>query len=135
MESNIRKFTYLSFLISGALIALVLWYAAGAVADALRVSSTFVFGSGASAFTLTLVQVKAGVAGVGGLVGFIALSVNARALEFSDDCFSEMMKVTWPTQKETAASTLVVSVLVILAALMFRVMDIIWGGVFGFIFS
>ena len=68
-----------------------------------------------------------------GLIGFLILSTNQKTTEFTDEVFGELKKVTWPTGKETAASTLVVSVMVIIAAVMFLIMDMVWKALFDFL--
>ena len=71
------------------------------------------------------------VGGVGssviGVVFFIALNLNNKATGFIDDVFAEMKKTTWPNTKETTSSTIVVSIMVGIAALMFFLMDYFWG--------
>lgn len=134
MDSNVRKLTYISFIAVSGLVGLVFWYLAGSIADFAAIPSTIFFGDD-TGFSLKLTQVQWGASGVVGLGSFLYLFFNARAVDFSDECFAELYKVTWPTRKETIASTIVVGVMVLIAALIFQIMDLIWGGLFGLLFS
>jgi len=47
--------------------------------------------------------------------------------EFAQQVRQEFFKITWPTRKETTMTTMMVFVMVILAAIFFLVSDIIIG--------
>ena len=128
MESENRKLTVLSFIIVSALAAYILYLSLTLVADIARFGGSNVFGTG-----LSWQVVGGSTAGVAGLVFFLLLNLNNKAVEFTDEVFAELKKVTWPTGKDTAASTLVVSVMVLIAALAFLLMDMVWGTFFGWI--
>jgi len=70
------------------------------------------------------------LSGVAGLATFFVLSFNTTAVGYTDDCISELTKMTWPTQKETTASTIVVTIMILIAALIFFVIDTIWTNFF-----
>ncbi|PIR23359.1 MAG: preprotein translocase subunit SecE [Deltaproteobacteria bacterium CG11_big_fil_rev_8_21_14_0_20_45_16] len=125
MGSEFRKFTVLSFLIITALCAYVLYLILTQFADVFRFGGSNVFNTG---YSWTVVGGSA--TAVLGLIVFIFLSSNKRAVDFSDDVFSEIKKTTWPNFKETSASTLVVSIMVLIAALMFLLIDAVWGNIF-----
>ena len=59
----------------------------------------------------------------------LMLRRHAKVNQYLNDVAIELMKVTWPNQKETVASTGVVIVMTILAALILLVFDTIWGTV------
>lgn len=128
MESNFRKYTSLSFLSLSGLCAYVLYLILTQVADFARIGGSNVFETG-----LSWPVVGGSTAGLLGLVMFVILMTNSKALNFSDDVFIELSKTTWPTLKETGASTVVVSVLVLIAAIVFLLMDMLWGSVFGWL--
>ena len=48
-------------------------------------------------------------------------------MEFAQQVRQEFHKITWPTRKETTMTTMMVFVMVILAAIFFLVSDIIIG--------
>ena len=130
METNFRKFTYLSFLVIAGLIALVGYLFGETILVALKIPTQLrAFGDASS-----LVLNHAAVAGIfSGLVGFgtfLGLSFSRSAVEYTDDCMAELSKMTWPTQKETTATTIVVCVMVLVAALLFFVMDLAWSNLF-----
>lgn len=137
MESNIRKLTYISFVCASAMAGLVAWYLTGTIFDLASLPSTLFFGEAGAegTFSLQLTQLKMGIAVGVGAISFGVLFANTTAVEFTDEVFGELYKVTWPNRKETMASTLVVGVMVLVAALVFQIMDMVWGGIFGWIFS
>jgi preprotein translocase subunit SecE len=128
LDSENRKLTVLSFIIVAAIGAYILYLTLTLAADLGRFGGSNVFATG-----LSWPVVGGSIAGLAGFILFLALSLNTRALEFTDEVFGELKKVTWPTSKETAASTVVVSVMVVIAAVMFMLMDIVWGSFFGWI--
>lgn len=137
MESNIRKLTYIAFVATSFVAGLIIWYVFGGVADIASLPSPIYLGEAGvdGTLELKLSHLQTGVATVFGVGTFIGLFMNTTAVEFTDDCFAELYKVTWPTRKETVASSIVVGVMVLVAALMFQIMDLVWGGIFGLIFS
>jgi len=128
VESNFRKYTSLSFLSLSAICAYVLYLIFTQIADFARIGGSNVFETG-----LSWPVVGGSAAGLLGLVMFIVLMTNSKALHFSDDVFVELSKTTWPTLKETGASTVVVSILVLISAIVLLLMDMLWGSVFGWL--
>jgi preprotein translocase subunit SecE len=127
VETESRKLSILSFLILSALCSYAFYLFLTEVANWLKLG-------GANVLLGQPWPVVGGtISSVLGLIGFLILSTNQKTTEFTDEVFGELKKVTWPTGKETAASTLVVSVMVIIAAVMFLIMDLIWKAFFEFL--
>ncbi len=69
---------------------------------------------------------------INGMAAALALSVgislyrNDRVFGLATEVVTELKKVTWPTMKETQVATLVVFVTVILAAVLFGLVDALW---------
>ncbi|MGA0163884.1 MAG: preprotein translocase subunit SecE [Bdellovibrionota bacterium] len=127
METESRKLSILSFLILSALCSYAFYLFLTEVANWLKLGGANVL------FGQPWPVVGGTISSVLGLIGFLILSTNQKTTEFTDEVFGELKKVTWPTGKETAASTLVVSVMVIIAAVMFLIMDLIWKAFFEFL--
>lgn len=125
MDSENRKFTVLSFLSLSAIVAYVLYLILTEFADIFRFGGSNVMGTG-----LAWPVFGGSLSGILGLVAFIIMMNKAQWVDFTDDIFAELKKTTWPNFKETSASTVVVSIMTLIAALMFLVMDLIWGGLF-----
>jgi preprotein translocase subunit SecE len=133
LETNLRKFTYLSFLIIAGLVALVLFKLSEGLLVLFKVPTQLrPFGDG-SELVFNHAALSGIICGLGGLACFLALALKKRAVDFSDECVAELWKVTWPTQKETTASTIVVTIMVLVAALVFFLMDTVWSNLFGWI--
>lgn len=64
-----------------------------------------------------------------GLVAFIILLKNNKVNEFTNEVITELERVVWPQKKETALSTVVVSILVGICSLIFFAFDMLWGSV------
>lgn len=67
------------------------------------------------------------IAGVATLAITAVLYRHERAYKFCDDVAGELKKVTWPTGKEVRASTIVVVVVTLIAAVILGAMDFGWG--------
>lgn len=57
---------------------------------------------------------------------FAYVNSNQTAMEFFSEVHGELKKVSWPTQKETSLSTVVVIVLVCITAVLLWGLDIFW---------
>ena len=60
---------------------------------------------------------------------------NERLFNRISDVLQELMRVTWPTRKETSAATVVVIVTVIVFSMILGVFDILWSWVTDTIYS
>lgn len=67
------------------------------------------------------------VAASAGLAAFIILFKSERVNIFANEVITELVKVVWPSRKETVLSTGVVSVLVGICAMILFVFDMMWG--------
>jgi preprotein translocase subunit SecE len=133
LETNLRKFTYLSFLIIAGLVTLVIFKFSEAMLVFLKVPTQLRPLGDGSDLIFNHAAVAGVICGVLGLACFFVLAFSKKAVDFSDECVAELWKVTWPTQKETTASTVVVSVIVLVAALLFFLMDQVWSNLFSWI--
>jgi preprotein translocase subunit SecE len=67
------------------------------------------------------------IAIVAGVVVFIVLYRNTQVVTFTNEVISELSKVVWPARKETALSTVVVTVLVGICSIILFGFDMFWG--------
>ena len=124
MDTDNRKFTILSFFIFSALCGFVFYLMLTAVADLMKIGGSNVVAG------LSWPVVGGVASSVATLILFMGLAINKKATGFTDDVFAEVKKTTWPGSKETTSATVVVSIMVGIAALMFFLMDWVWGIVF-----
>ncbi|MDB5037859.1 MAG: Protein translocase subunit SecE [Bacteriovoracaceae bacterium] len=127
MDSENRKFTLLSFFVFSCLCAYIFYLILTQIADWMK------WGGSHALLGQSWTVVGGGIAALSGLILLITLSTNRKAVSFVDDVFSELRKTTWPSFRTTAASTLVVTVMVGVAALILFMMDYLWGVFFRFI--
>jgi preprotein translocase subunit SecE len=59
---------------------------------------------------------------------------NARVHEGTFEVVGELVKVTWPSRKETSASTVVVIITSVIVAVLLGLMDAFWSSVTDFIY-
>jgi len=67
------------------------------------------------------------IAAAAGIAVFLALLLNVKVNEFTNEVITELGRVVWPDRKETVLSTGVVSALVGICAMLFFVIDMVWG--------
>lgn len=127
MDSENRKFTLLSFFAFAALCAYIFYLIITQCADWLKL------GGGNVLFGQPWVVIGGSGAALFGVILLVYLSTNQAALAFIDDVFSELRKTTWPNLQDTSKSTLVVSVLIAIAAGVLFVVDYIWSVFFKFL--
>jgi len=125
VESENRKYTTLALLVFSAICGFIFYKASTQVVD------IFKWGGSQVLFGQSW-QVVGGVgSGLFAFILFLILTLNEKVTTFLDEVFIELRKTTWPTSKETGASTLVVSIMVGIAGILFFMMDFMWGIVFG----
>ncbi len=118
MDNENRKFTVVSFFVLASLVGLVTNLLLAQIFFSLKLPALLGYPPRVWAVAAAVLT---------GLILFVALMTNGRATGYSDEVFAELRKTTWPAGRETALSTVVVSVLVGAAALMFFLMDTVWG--------
>ncbi len=62
-----------------------------------------------------------------GIATFIVLKRQKKVNEFGLEVINEFSKVTWPTRKETALSTVVIVIMVAIASVLLFFFDVMWG--------
>ncbi|HPW45393.1 MAG TPA: preprotein translocase subunit SecE [bacterium] len=62
-----------------------------------------------------------------GAAVFIIMYTNSKVTEFTGEVIAELSRVVWPNRKETALSTVVVTVLVMICAMILFGFDMLWG--------
>ena len=66
---------------------------------------------------------------------FVYLLRNVKIVQFLVEVLAELKKVVWPGQKETAMSTIVVLILVLITAVILWVFDFMWSSLLRVIVS
>lgn len=61
-----------------------------------------------------------------GLLCFLLLFLNPRIHQFMGEVVLELSRVTWPTPRETAMSTWVVTVMVLISGFVLGLLDYLW---------
>lgn len=125
-NTNNRKFTVLSFFIVSALFAFVFFRGFTQVADWTKTTNIIAAAVGGYPWKV----VGGSISGLVGFILFLGLSMNRKATAFTDEVFAEARKVTWPSGQETYKTTLVVGIMVIVAGLLFFLLDNIWNWIF-----
>ena len=67
-----------------------------------------------------------GIAVLSGLVLFLALNRSEPVNQFMTEVVVELSRVSWPTQKESRASTVLVVIMVVVSGLFLGLMDYLW---------
>lgn len=125
LDSENRKFTILSFLLTSVLAAYVFYLFATAISDLLKI--------GGMHWGFEWPVIGGSISGLFGLILFIGLTSNSTARNFIDDVFAELRKVTWPSSQDTTKSTVVVTIMVCVAAGIIFLIDSIWQAIFRFV--
>ncbi len=117
MDKTNSKILTLSFAILGALIGLtthlLLKSFAGAFGIVARFSDTDL--------------VRHGLPVAVGLGLFLFLQFNTKVLAWADEVVAEILKVVWPSQKDTTAMTIVVVVMVLISSVIVSSFDFVSG--------
>jgi preprotein translocase SecE subunit len=121
VDSEYRKYTLLSFFIFSSLCAYILYLILTQFADWMR------WGGSNVLWGQSWAVVGGGACAIVALGLLIGLATNSKAVNFVDDVFSEAHKVTWPNLETTAKSTVVVSIMIAIAAGVLFAIDWVWG--------
>lgn len=117
MDKAHSKIITLSFAIAGAIVGftfhLLLKSFAGAFGAIARFSDSDL--------------VRHGLPVAIGLGLFILLQFNSKILAWADEVVAEVLKVVWPSQKDTTAMTMVVVVMVLISSVIVSSFDFVSG--------
>ena len=100
----------LVWLVTRVLVTTVAGMASGKIAQALNTDAA-----------MHIIPVVVGV----GLFAF--LQVNAKIVAWADEVVAELLKIVWPSRKDTTAMTIVVCVMLVIAGFVIGGFDIISG--------
>ena len=118
MEINAKRWVQFSYSVASVLVFLTMRQVLIVVWDFFRLQEMSV---GGVVSALDVGAVAFGVA------TFFILSKNVKATAFMSEVVVELSKVTWPVRRETLLSTVVVVVLVGIAATILALFDAAWG--------
>jgi preprotein translocase subunit SecE len=113
MDSQYQKWVNLSYLAVAALLGYVIF------ALGLKIGGTYDLEARVRNFELVL---RGASLLVGGLL-FLILYRNQKSNEFMNDVVAELVRVTWPTQKETTSATFIVIVMVLISGVVLGLLD------------
>ena len=115
LDSNNKKYITLAFIGFGALAG----YIASVFIDTLARSIPFV-----AQFAGNDVIVH-GVPLAVGLITFFVLQFNSKTMAWADEVVVEVLKVVWPSRRDTVAMTIVVTIMLILSGIILGAFDYI----------
>jgi preprotein translocase SecE subunit len=115
MENNNQKYITLCFVGAGALV----YYVVGVLGDTLARSFGF-FAKYSGSFAL-----EHGAPVAFGILTFAFLQFNKRTVAWADDVLSEVLKVVWPSKKDTVSMTIVVSIMLVISGIVLGAFDYI----------
>ena len=121
-----QRYVIFAYLAIGVLLWLTLDRLFGAVLYAVDVPDPGLIGS---RFTLTSLVALIVAAGAG-----VAAYKHQRANTFSTEVVEELLKVTWPSRKETYNSTIVVIVTTVIISVILGLFDLVWAKLTGLIY-
>jgi len=116
MENQHQKWVTLSYLAIAALLAFV----------ALQLGQKLVGAYDLEARVRNAELMIRGFSVFAGLLLFVALYRSEQATQFMTEVVVELSRVTWPTQKETSAATILVIVMVVISGLFLGFLDYLW---------
>jgi preprotein translocase SecE subunit len=116
MESQYQKWVNLSYLAAAALVGYLVSSISlkivGSYDLEARIRNVDLFVNG---FSVAM-----------GAILFISLYRNDQVTQFMNEVMVELSRVTWPTQKETTTSTMIVIVMVVISGLILGFLDYLW---------
>jgi len=116
MENQQQKWVTVSFVAVSALLAFLLFSFGQKLSGAYDLEARF--------HNAELILL--GIAVLSGLVLFLALNRSEAINQFMAEVVVELSRVSWPTQKETRASTVLVVIMVVVSGLFLGLMDYLW---------
>jgi preprotein translocase subunit SecE len=126
MEDNKnQKMITMSFLTMGILTALVV--------SILLESAAATWGAVAKYYSEDLI--KHGLPVVLGLIVFVVLQSNKKVQIWADEVVTELLKVVWPSRRDTIAMTVVVGVMVLISSLIIGFFDFLSSSIIKFVLN
>lgn len=113
-----QRYVMLAFILGAILVGMTLQSAAvSAFAQFMWPDNRILFG---------LLNTSTAIALAGGAATFTALIRTPRALQFTGEVVTELMRVTWPTRDETVRASTTVIVTTLFTAALLAVYDFTW---------
>jgi preprotein translocase SecE subunit len=116
MENQQQKWVTLSYLAVAALLSFV----------ALQLGQKLVGAYDLEAKVRNAEMILRVVSIVAGALLFFGLYRSEQATQFVSEVVVELSRVTWPTQKETSAATILVIIMVLISGLFLGFLDYLW---------
>ena len=123
MDDNRQKWVNLAYVISAALLGYVVFEVFTTIAATYDLEARF------QNIDLIIRAVSIGSAAI----LFIGLYRSDRTNQFMHEVVAELSRVTWPTQRDTINSTIVVLIMVMISGLFLGGMDALWTWMLRFI--
>ena len=60
-----------------------------------------------------------------GLITFLALQFNGKAVKWADEVIVEVKKVVWPSRKDTVATSIVVTIMLLISGVLLGAFDLV----------
>jgi len=116
METQYQKSVYISYAVVGVVVYTIL-FSAG-----LYVGGAYDLEARVRNYELVVRAVSV----LAGFVVYLSLYRHQRATQFMNEVVTELVRVTWPTPKETANATFIVIVMVVISGMILGLLDYIW---------
>jgi len=116
MENQQQKWVTLSYLAVAALLAFV----------TLSLGQKFMGAYDLEAKVRNADLILRGLSMLAGVGLFIGLCRSEKATQFMTEVVVELSRVSWPTQKETSAATILVIIMVVVSGLFLGFLDYLW---------
>jgi len=116
MENQQQKWVTLSYLAVAALLSFV----------ALQLGQRLVGAYDLEAKVRNAEMILRVVSILAGAILFFVLYRSEQATQFVSEVVVELSRVTWPTQKETSAATILVVIMVLISGLFLGFLDYLW---------
>ena len=116
MENQQQKWVTVSFVAVSVLLAFLVFSLGQKLSGAYDLEARF----------KSVELVVQGLSVLVGLVLFFFLNRNESVNQFMTEVVVELSRVSWPSQKETRASTILVVIMVVISGLFLGLMDYLW---------
>jgi preprotein translocase SecE subunit len=116
MESEHQKWVNLSYLAVAILLGYIVFSTAGKIVGAYDLEAR----------VRNIDLILRGISVLAGGILFLVLYKNEQANQFMNEVMVELSRVTWPTQKDTRAATVVVIIMVLISGMILGLLDYCW---------